>query len=149
MKNAVDSSNEGNPDGGAGGVNPAAGAVDGNFGTRWGSAFMIDPSWIYADFGAVVSVAEVDILWQTASATAYQIQLSNDAMTWTTIKSVTVAPPTWQNPPTGWTNDDVEKGLSGKGRYLRIYGTAHSLAMYGYSIWEMRAYGDTNANCTP
>jgi chitinase len=117
--------------------------------TRWGSLFMADPQWVYADFGAPVFVSEVDILWQTACATAYQIQVSNDAMTWTTIKSVTTAPPTWANPPTGWTMDDVEKGLSGKGRYLRIYGTARALTMYGYSIWEIRAYGDTNASCTP
>jgi chitinase len=127
----------------------AAWAVDGNLTTRWGSAFMVDPQWIYADFGAPVFLSEVDILWQTACATAYEIQVSNDAMTWTTIKSITTAPPTWANPPTGWTMDDVEKGLSGTGRYLRIYGTARALSMYGYSIWEMRAYGDTNASCTP
>jgi hypothetical protein len=118
------------------------------FTTRWGSLFT-SPSWIYADFGAVVSLAEVDILWQGACASAYDIQLSNDAMTWTTVKAVTGTPPVWQNPPTGWTMDDVQKGLSGKGRYLRIYGTTRCLAQYGYSIWEMRAYGDTNANCTP
>jgi chitinase len=110
---------------------------------------MVDPQWIYADFGAPVFLSEVDILWQTACATAYEIQLSNDAVTWTTIKSITTAPPTWANPPTAWTMDDVEKGLSGTGRYLRIYGTAHALPMYGYSIWEMRASGDTNASCTP
>jgi chitinase len=148
LKSAVASSNEGEV-AGAGGVNPAAGAVDGVLSTRWGSLFMADPQWVYADFGAPVFVSEVDILWQTACATAYQIQVSNDAMTWTTIKSVTTAPPTWANPPTGWTMDDVEKGLSGKGRYLRIYGTARALTMYGYSIWEIRAYGDTNASCTP
>ena len=53
-----------------------------------------------------------------------------------------------QNPPTGWTTDDVEK-VSGTGRYVRVYGTARALAMYGYSIWEIRVLGDTNANCTP
>jgi hypothetical protein len=152
LMSAVASSNEGETDAGTGGVNPAAGAVDGVLSTRWGSAFPsameVDPSWVYADFGAEVSLAEVDILWQSACATAYDIQLSNDAMTWTTIKSVTTAPPTWANPPTGWTNDDVQTALSGVGRYFRIYGIARCLADYGYSIWEMRAFGDTNASCT-
>jgi len=147
--NAVASSVEGENDAGAGGINVAAGATDGNLATRWGSLFMLDPQWVYADFGATVFVSEVDILWQSACATAYDIQVSNDAMTWTTIKAVTGTPPVWQNPPTGWRMDDVQKGLSGKGRYLRMNGTARCLGMYGYSLWEMRAFGDTNANCTP
>jgi chitinase len=101
------------------------------------------------DFGAPAYVNEVDILWQTACATAYDIDLSNDATTWTTLRAVAGSPPAWQNPPTGWTMDDVQTGLGGKGRYLRINGTARCLAEYGYSIWEMRAFGDTNAGCIP
>jgi hypothetical protein len=128
---------------------PGSCAIDGDFSTRWGSAAQTDPSWIYVDFGAPVFVNEVDILWQSACATAYDIQVSNDAMTWTTLRAVTGTPAVWQNPPTGWTMDDVQKGLSGKGRYLRMYGTARCLAMYGYSIWEIRAFGDTDASCTP
>jgi hypothetical protein len=34
------------------------------------------------------------------------------------------------------------------GRYLRVNGTMRC-TVYGYSIWEMRAYGDANANCEP
>jgi hypothetical protein len=42
----------------------------------------------------------------------------------------------------------VTKPLSAVGRYLRVNGTVRC-SVYGYSIWEMRAYGDTNASCTP
>jgi hypothetical protein len=31
---------------------------------------------------------------------------------------------------------------------LRINATSRC-TIYGYSIWEMRAYGDENANCAP
>jgi hypothetical protein len=150
----VASSVEGQTDAAAG-ILVAADAIDGNFATRWGSAFMADPQWIDVDFGAPVFVDEVDILWQSACASAYDIDVSTDATNWTLVKAVTGAPPTWAAAPPGWTNDagmptaDVHKGLSGVGRYLRINGTARCLALYGYSIWEMRALGDTNASCSP
>jgi len=124
--------------------------MDGNLMTRWGSVWLMDPSWVYVDFGAPVFVDEVDLLWEDACATAYDIQVSSDAATWTMIKAVTRTPPVWAAPgPTGWTMDDVQTGLSGRGRYLRINGTARCLPMYGYSIWEMRVLGDTNSSCTP
>jgi hypothetical protein len=153
---AVASSVEAQTDASAGTL-PASLAIDGNFSTRWGSLFMTDPSWIYVDFGAPVFVDEVDILWESACATAYDIDVSDDATTWTPLKSVTETPPSWsyQYPPPGWTNDagvptaDIQKGLSGVGRYLRINGTARCLANFGYSIWEMRAFGDKDANCQP
>ena len=122
-----------------------------------GELVQTDPSWIYVDFGAPVFVDEVDILWESACAIAYDIDVSDDATMWTPLKSVTETPPSWsyQDPPPGWTNDagvptaDVQKGLSGVGRYLRINGTARCLANFGYSIWEMRALGDKDANCQP
>jgi len=57
-----------------------------------------------------------------------------------------------QNPPlAGWAAPEALRypGLSGRGRYVRINGTARCLAMYGYSIWEMRALGDTDGACGP
>jgi hypothetical protein len=125
-------------------------AIDGNLATRWGSEFMIDPSWIYVDLGATVHVSEVDILWETACASAYDIDVSNDAMTWTILQKVAKTPVTTpkETPPTNWANADVEK-ISGVGRYLRINGTMRCDMLYGYSFWEMRVYGDTNTVCMP
>jgi hypothetical protein len=127
---------------------PAPLAIDGNFSTRWESDWAIDPSWIVVDFGAPVFVSEVDILWQ-ACATNYTIQLSNDQTRWSTI-ATQIGRTQMQVPPTDWTSAVVSKNLSGVGRYLRIYGTARCASpMYGYSIWEMRVYGDPNASCQP
>src|SRR6185369_9190357 len=70
------------------GGTPAANAVDGNTGTRWSSAFS-DPQWIQVDLGSVQSICQVGLNWENAYATAYQLQTSNDAVTWTSIYSTT------------------------------------------------------------
>jgi hypothetical protein len=131
---------------------PANLAIDGDFTTRWGSALQVDPSWIYVDFGAPVFVGEVDILWQNACAVNFDIDISSDAKTWTVMKSITGNAVGDAIPPTaGWTAAQAlhYSGLSGRGRYVRVNGTARCLAMYGYSIWEVRALGDADSTCVP
>jgi len=131
---------------------PANLAIDNDFTTRWGSALQTDPSWIYVDFGAPVFVGEVDILWQNACAVNFDIDVSSDAKTWTVMKTVTGNNVGDAIPPTaGWTAAQAlhYAGLSGRGRYVRVNGTSRCLAMYGYSIWEMRALGDTDSTCAP
>jgi hypothetical protein len=123
-------------------------AIDKDLSTRWESVFQVDPSWIDVDFGFPVHFSEVDILWQSDCASAYDIDISDDGATWTMLKSLTTNPVAWQGSPTGWTNDDVER-ISGVGRYLRVHGTRRAQSQHGYSIWEIRALGDMNAACTP
>jgi fibronectin type 3 domain-containing protein len=106
----------------------AAKATDGDTTTRWSSAFS-DPQWIQVDLGAVHAVNQVVIQWQNSHATAYQVQVSNDSTTWTTIYSTTTS--------TGGTET---LNVAGSGRYLRVYGTARSTG-YGYSIWELQVLG--------
>jgi hypothetical protein len=110
---------------------PAADATDGNTGTRWSSAFS-DPQWLQVDLGSVQSVCQVVLQWETAYATAFQIQISNDATNWTSIYSTTTG--------TGGTQT---LNVSGSGRYLRMYGTARA-TQYGYSLWEFQAFSSTN-----
>jgi hypothetical protein len=106
-------------------------AVDGNSTTtRWSSTFS-DPQWIYVDLGASYSVNRIKITWEAAYATAYQIQISTNASSWTTMKSV-VGNTTLVN--------DHTTGISGTGRYIRIHGTTRA-TVYGYSIFELEVYG--------
>jgi hypothetical protein len=70
----------------------------------------------------------VGLDWETAYATAFQIQVSNDNATWTTIYSTTTG--------TGGTQNLT---VSGSGRYVRMYGTARA-TQYGYSLWEFDVY---------
>ena len=67
---------------------PAAAAAAGNPGTRWSSAFS-DPQWLEVDLGSTQSICQVDLDWENAYATAFQIQTSTDGSTWTTIYSTT------------------------------------------------------------
>ncbi len=108
---------------------PATNAVDGNLSTRWGSRYS-DPQWIYVDLGSTQKIGRVKLNWDTAYAKAYQIQVSNDAQTWTTIYNTSSG--------TGGVNDLT--GLDGSGRYVRMNGTVRG-TQWGYSLWEMSVYG--------
>jgi hypothetical protein len=106
---------------------PAPAATDGNAGTRWSSAFS-DPQWLEVDLGSTQSICKVALNWETAYATAFQIQASTDGSTWTTIYSTTTG--------TGGTQT---LNVSGTGRYIRMYGTARA-TQYGYSLWEFEVF---------
>jgi photosystem II stability/assembly factor-like uncharacterized protein len=111
-------------------------AVDGITSTRWSSQFS-DPQWIYVDLGQRTNVSAVRLTWETASAADYLIQVSDDATNWTTIRNVTNA--------SGGVND---LGVTGSGRYLRIYGTRRNTA-WGYSLWELEVYGTPDSAPPP
>ena len=106
---------------------PASNATDGSLTTRWSSAFS-DPQWLEADLGSAQNICQVVIDWEAAYAKAFQIQVSNDNSTWTTIYSTTTG--------TGGTQT---LNVTGSGRYIRMYGTARA-TQYGYSIYEFQVY---------
>ncbi|GAA1672180.1 discoidin domain-containing protein [Kribbella yunnanensis] len=103
---------------------PASAAVDGNPGTRWGSAFS-DPQWLQIDLGSKVSVCQVALTWETAYGKAFRIELSDNASAWTEVYSTT----------TGAGGAQTLE-VAGSGRYLRITGTQRATG-WGYSLWEV------------
>jgi hypothetical protein len=117
---------------------PASAAVDGNPGTRWSSQFS-DPQWLQVDLGATSTICQVVLTWEAAYATAFQVQVSGNATTWTTIYATTTS--------TGGTQT---LAVAGSGRYLRINGTARATA-FGYSLWELviRTVGGTTTSSSP
>ncbi|MGW3407737.1 discoidin domain-containing protein [Streptomyces sp. NPDC000888] len=70
---------------------PAAHATDGDAGTRWSSQYE-DHQWIQVDLGAAKKFDRVAILWEPAYPKTYVIQVSDDADTWTDVKSVSNTP---------------------------------------------------------
>jgi beta-glucosidase len=106
---------------------PAA-AVDGNPSTRWASVLFSDPQWLTVDLGAVRDIGRVRLNWETAFASAYKIQVSNDNTNWTDIFSTTSGD--------GGIDDLV---VSGRGRYVRMYGTQRGTP-WGYSLWDFEVY---------
>jgi chitosanase len=115
----------------------AANAVDGNSGTRWASAKNVDPQWIRIDLGGTRTITHVNVNWEAAFGRAYQIQTSADGASWTTIYSTSASD--------GGVDDLT--GLTGTGRYVRLYGTARGTE-WGYSLWELTIYG-TGSGGTP
>ncbi|WP_369776919.1 family 20 glycosylhydrolase [Streptomyces sp. R33] len=107
---------------------PASLATDGDPGTRWSSAYA-DPQWLQVDLGSSQAVSRVVLRWEAAYGKAFQIQLSDDATTWRTVYSTT----------TGTGGVQELNGLSGSGRYIRVYGTKRGTT-YGYSLYEFEVY---------
>jgi hypothetical protein len=112
---------------------PASAAFDGNLFTRWGS-WASDPQSIYVDLGARYDLCRVVLKWEVALARDFQIQVSEDTVSWTTIKTVT-----------GNTAFENYFPLQGSGRYVRMLGTTRG-TVYGYSLWEFEVYGKLCSN---
>ncbi|GAA2698236.1 MULTISPECIES: discoidin domain-containing protein [Actinoplanes] len=119
----------------AAGAYLASEAVDGNAGTRWASAFT-DPQWLQVDLGSSNAITRVELNWETAAAKAFQIQVSDNASSWTSIYSTTTA-----------TGGNQSLTVNGTGRYVRMYGTQRTTG-YGYSLWEFKVYGGGTTNPT-
>jgi hypothetical protein len=114
---------------------PASAAFDGNTGTRWSSAFS-DPQWLQVDLGSRATLSQVNLNWEAAYARAFQIQVSDNASTWTTVFTTTTG-----------TGGNQNLAVSGSGRYVRVLGTTRATA-FGYSLWELQVVGELQAsNC--
>ncbi|MDA6070139.1 family 16 glycosylhydrolase [Flavobacterium sp. AC] len=113
----------------------SAKATDGDAGTRWASGFVNASEWIYVDLGSNYNINRVVLKWEAAFATQYKVQISSD-LNFTESKTVNT-----QTASDGGTDDLT---LSGTGRYIRILCTAKALAPYGYSLFEIEAYGSAS-----
>ncbi|MCX2574118.1 galactose-binding domain-containing protein [Pedobacter sandarakinus] len=103
-------------------------ATDGNPSSRWASRNS-DPEWIYVDLGAKKTVNSVVLNWESAHASKYKIQVSDDAKSWKDV----------------YENDNSKGGYelipinNQTGRYVRVLGTSRA-TMYGYSLWDFEVY---------
>ena len=112
---------------------PASNAVDGSLTTRWSSKIGGNGTeWLQIDLQNLYFINKVNLYWERAYAINYQIQDSVDQITWTSIYSTTA----------GSGGNQVLTGLTGLGRYLRIYATNYSPARTNFSLWEVEVYGD-------
>jgi hypothetical protein len=111
------------------GVNyPAAHAVDGNVWTRWSSEFS-DPQWIAVDLGKPQRISRVNLLWETAFATTYAIQVSLDGKEWKTVYAT----------ETGKGGVDDIRFSPIESRWVRMLGSKRN-SSFGYSIYEFRVF---------
>ena len=104
-------------------------AVDGDYETRWSSLFE-DPQWLTIDLQGVYFIDNISLFWETASALAYEIEISTDNTNWTTLASVSSG-----------SGEIEEHVVNGQGRFLRLYLTERNTE-YGYSLFEVEVYGE-------
>jgi beta-galactosidase len=102
-------------------------ALDGDSNTRWASQWL-DNQWIYVDLGSVQSFSRVILSWEGAYASAYKIQVSNDATNWTDLYSTTIG------------NGEIDDlNVNGSGRYVRVLGVTRATG-YGLSLWDFTVW---------
>ncbi len=108
---------------------PKENAFDGDF-IRWSTPFS-DPQWISVDIQGIYRINSVTLFWETAYGFAYNIDVSQDKKTWTTVYTATSG-----NGGTEYISfPPIET------RYVRMYGIKRGTP-YGYSLWEFQIHGD-------
>jgi hypothetical protein len=120
-------------------------AIDGFMRTRWRPEGT-ETEWLYVDLGDAYRVTRVTVHWHPGvelsgaaggnrHAVDYEVQVSDDAETWTTVRSIVG----------GDGGADDFTGLDVTGRYVRVYCTEPSRYSGGpdeYDIWELEIYGE-------
>ena len=114
-------------------------AIDGDTETQWlGNDSAPYPKWIYFDLGSEKCVNSLDLYFATASvSTVLDIQISNDAETWTTLTQdleILVGD--------AYSTSNVEESTA---RYVRIHQTAGPENVFG-SLSEIKV---SSADYTP
>lgn len=112
----------------------AVNAVDEDETSRWGSKHNATPEWLMIDLGKSYKVHTIEILWEAASAKAYQVQLSTDLQNWYIAEDITDGASGSRTDT--WHIDETEA------RYVRIWCTVRNMPQYGYSLYEVRVFGN-------
>lgn len=112
--------------------------------SRWSSNTGGAPHWLYVDLGEARDITTVRIYWETRKATNYEIQISDDAQDWNTVKTLTERPAS--------TTDTITLDDTVQARYVRLYISASDAkdpdsdgTWNSISVYEMEVYGGTPA----
>lgn len=114
----------------------ASNAVDGDGTTRWASEFA-DNQNLIVDLWQSYTISTVKVAWEAAYASQFQVQVSNDNTTWTTVYENYNA--------TGGTQTIEFTPVSA--RYVKIYCIKRATE-YGFSIYEFEVYKDGTGGST-
>jgi YD repeat-containing protein len=109
--------------------------VDGNGSTRWNSAANDNSGWLNIDLGSVQTVCKVKFNW-VYYPNAFEIRVSQDAVTWTTVATVSSATPVINEFSFATIN----------ARHIRFVSvSALASASFSNSIYEIEVYAGTLA----
>lgn len=105
-------------------------ALDANPNTRYASIEK-DDVFFYVNLGSKEKIGKVVIVWEAAYALEYELQVSNDALDWTSVAHVTKA-----NAKT----DEIIFPVWIEAEYVRFQGIKRA-TNYGYSFYSFEVYG--------
>ncbi len=106
--------------------------TDGSSYTRWGSLFA-DNQWIVVDLQKIREISGATLMWETAFASSYQIQVSGDGKKWRTV----------------FVKENGKGGVEKisfhpvKAKFLRLNLIKRS-TQWGFSLWDILIHGDEN-----
>ncbi len=113
-------------------MQPGEFLVDGGAGSRWESDYK-DDEWIYVDLGKQEKIGKIILKWENAYAKSYELQISNDARKWKTVKTIV----------DGKGNTETLSFDTQRAQYVRMKGKKRA-TQFGYSIYEMEVYGESD-----
>lgn len=116
-------------------------AFDGNPGTRWGSHGGND-NWLQVDLGKEYTIDKVVLMWESAYASKYKIQVSDDGNAWTDVAAHEDAS------ITGDHTDEIELSPPVNGRFVRMQGV-EAATQWGLSLYEFEVYGKEKPSGMP
>jgi len=110
-------------------------AVDGIDSTTWWSNYAGYSQTFYVDLGRIFDIEKIVIKWAAEGgyAQAFNLQVSNDAQTWTTIYSVSG----------NMDRLNTIDGLTSSARYVRMLGLGRGNSL-GYTISEFEVYQNSS-----
>lgn len=112
-------------------------ACDGVATSRWSSAHS-QPQWIRFELDEPSRVTRLSIRWEAAYASDYRVEVSDAADgPWE---------PLFRDQGGDGGTDDVMDFPAASASFVRVYGLERATA-YGFSIFEVEIYGDTNEAC--
>ena len=109
---------------------------------RWETEHGKDNQFITLDFGSQKSVKELGIIWETASASDYKVQISSNGTSFTDVATYSGGTSTNHRLDTITFKNPVNA------RYVRVYCTQRN-TQYGFSIYDMAIYGTDATNIIP
>lgn len=108
---------------------PASSVTDGDASTRWSSPAQ-DGAWVQVRLERPAAIGRVDLVWQDAYASRYEVLTSTDGLTWHTAATVSDGAPGART---------VRLDAPADTRFLRVRGIERG-TKYGYSLYCVAAY---------
>lgn len=114
-------------------------AADGNNHTRWAAGSNAGTEWWAIEYDEAKKINTVEIDWDGAYASAYDIQISDNGTEWTTVKEVREAPAIISVAGENHGTQIVDLGSDYTTKFVRFQGVTNGTE-WGMSFWEFNAY---------